>query len=663
MNTPSLTWLVRRALRYAVLFVLLFLVLPLALSAQEQPPGGGEAGGLPSAPPAVPPPDLGNSVASTLAVVNSAFAYQIEATPAPTSYAATGLPAWLNINTVTGLLSGTTPPEPGVFAVTISATNAGGTSPPQPLTITVGLLTTFSASPLLYYPSNDPTCLAFDRVGDLVVGTSGGNVYKITPTGGVSLFASGFGDIMGFAYDASGILYVAAYSAGEIWKVSPDGVASLFVADRGVGLHGVAFDQAGNLYYSSRNRSDFQIHKITIKPSGEVGVISIFAPDATFSSPAGLAFDGNGDLFVAVAGDGRVCKITPEGVVTTFAAGFANVSEVAFDHAGTLYVSDYTRSIVYKVSPSGIVSPLATTGFNVPQGLAFDAAGALYVVNTYINIISRIGLPLPVITSPTSASGTYASPFSYTITATNGPTEFTAEGLPAGLIIDPAAGTITGAPMKTGSFSVDLGVCNRFGTGFSELDLLVAKAAATVTLGNLTQSYDGATKAVSATTAPVGLPLTITYNDSANPPSSVGSYTVLATIVDDRYAGSATDTLRIVDTTPPVITQLVATPATLWPANHKMVPVNLSATATDDVGPVTLRIISATSNDPDQGLGDGDKPNDIEITGALQLNLRAERSDRGSGRTYTITVEAKDAAGNASSKPVTVFVPKNQSGR
>lgn len=114
------------------------------------------------------------------------------------------------------------------------------------------------------------------------------------------------------------------------------------------------------------------------------------------------------------------------------------------------------------------------------------------------------------------------------------------------------------------------------------------------------------------------------------------------------------------DTTPPVITSLTPSTATLWPPNHKLVPIALTASATDAVGVTSLKIISVTSNEPDNGLGDGDTANDIAITGDLTLNLRAERSGKGNGRIYTITVEAKDAAGNASTKTVTVSVPKSQ---
>lgn len=115
------------------------------------------------------------------------------------------------------------------------------------------------------------------------------------------------------------------------------------------------------------------------------------------------------------------------------------------------------------------------------------------------------------------------------------------------------------------------------------------------------------------------------------------------------------------DTTLPVISTLTASQEIIWPPNHKMVSVTLNAVATDNVGVTSLKIVSATSNEPDNGLGDGDKPNDIQVTGDLTLNLRAERSGKGKGRIYTVTVEARDAAGNAATKSVTVSVPKDNS--
>jgi len=119
-------------------------------------------------------------------------------------------------------------------------------------------------------------------------------------------------------------------------------------------------------------------------------------------------------------------------------------------------------------------------------------------------------------------------------------------------------------------------------------------------------------------------------------------------------------TVVVHDTTPPTFQGLTASPNVLWSPNHQMVAVSISAVVTDacDSAPVT-RIIGVASNEPINGTGDGDTAPDWEITGNLTLNLRAERAGNGNGRVYTITVESRDASGNASIRTVTVTVPHN----
>jgi hypothetical protein len=144
-----------------------------------------------------------------------------------------------------------------------------------------------------------------------------------------------------------------------------------------------------------------------------------------------------------------------------------------------------------------------------------------------------------------------------------------------------------------------------------------------------------------------------------------GASTITLT-VDDGNGHVVTDTVVITveDQTPPEVT-ISASPKTLWPPNHKMVPVTLTVTVTDNCSTgeeVTSKITKITSDEPDNGIGDGNTTGDFEITGDLTANLRAERQGPGDGRVYTLTVESTDAAGNVTSTDVLVKVPHDMGG-
>jgi len=141
-----------------------------------------------------------------------------------------------------------------------------------------------------------------------------------------------------------------------------------------------------------------------------------------------------------------------------------------------------------------------------------------------------------------------------------------------------------------------------------------------------------------------------------------GTYTVTWAF-DDGNGNIAVQeqTVIVKDTTAPSITNISANPNTLWPPNHKMVAVTVSVEAEDncDAAPKS-KITAVASNEPINGLGDGDTGPDWEITGDLTLNLRAERSGKGDGRIYTITFQCSDAVGNTTTGTVTVIVPKDK---
>jgi hypothetical protein len=124
---------------------------------------------------------------------------------------------------------------------------------------------------------------------------------------------------------------------------------------------------------------------------------------------------------------------------------------------------------------------------------------------------------------------------------------------------------------------------------------------------------------------------------------------------------SCVQTIEVVDTTPPVISSVSANPEILWPPNHQMRPIAVEAVAIDNCDPEpACKIISVTSNEPIDGKGDGNTTPDWEITGDLNVKLRAERAGGGIGRQYTITVKCIDDCNNSAFVDSTVTVPHDK---
>ena len=139
---------------------------------------------------------------------------------------------------------------------------------------------------------------------------------------------------------------------------------------------------------------------------------------------------------------------------------------------------------------------------------------------------------------------------------------------------------------------------------------------------------------------------------------------LLQVVATDSTGNSTTcsTTVTIADTIPPVIQSVSASPNVLWPPNHKMVNISVDAVVTDACGPTIWKIVEVSSSEAVNARGSGNTAPDYKITGNHTVQLRAERAGGNSaGRTYTITIQAKDVAGNLSdTAQVQVTVPHSR---
>jgi DNA-binding beta-propeller fold protein YncE len=153
----------------------------------------------------------------------------------------------------------------------------------------------------------------------------------------------------------------------------------------------------GDLYVATSSGDVLQV-----TPGG------VAATYATFSIPLAVAFDPGGDLFV-LDGTGPIWKFTPTGTLSAFAGSFAGVaSGLATDFDGNVYVSNGQNGgkSISAYDPAGeVLSRPGLLGglLNMPQGMAFDAAGNLFVANAGDNTIVKI--------TPSGVQSVFASGF------------------------------------------------------------------------------------------------------------------------------------------------------------------------------------------------------------------------------------------------------------
>lgn len=215
-----------------------------------------------------------------------------------------------------------------------------------------------------------------------------------TPAAGqeVKTLTSSFQASGGVSVDVRGDIYVADFgillnnaNGTQVHKVLRDGSVSVF-ANGLRGASGNDFDSQGNLFQS--NIAGGFVSKIT-----PAGLVSTFA-SSNINGPVGCVVDAQDNVYVTnCAQGGGITKITPSGQTSIFSQSslFNCPNGLTIDDSGTLYTCNFGNGDVIKITPGGVASRLATIPGNNNGHLTF-ANGMLYVVARCANQIYKVSL-------------------------------------------------------------------------------------------------------------------------------------------------------------------------------------------------------------------------------------------------------------------------------
>jgi sugar lactone lactonase YvrE len=221
---------------------------------------------------------------------------------------------------------------------------------------------------------------AFDARGNLYVTFSGSRGQQspvaVRPDGSREPFVSALPNPTSMAFGPDGYLYVSSRFDGSVHRIDASGRATTFATDLGVAC-GIAFGPDGALYVGDRSGSILRV---------DGGAVTLFASLPPSVAAFHLAFGPDGSLFVAaptLSSRDAVYRITESGLVQEFYDGFGRPQGLAFDAQGALYVVDALAGSngVYRFRPglSGPPEPVVAGGQLL--GLAFDPRGGLVLVS------------------------------------------------------------------------------------------------------------------------------------------------------------------------------------------------------------------------------------------------------------------------------------------
>ena len=265
-----------------------------------------------------------------------------------------------------------------------------GRSSTSPTPVAVGILLTDSLHPVA-----NPAIDAKGNIFSTFSGSRGQKVpvalYKIDPQHVVKPFVNDLMNATGLAFDREGMLYVSSRMEGTIYQITPAAEVTKYAEGMGIAT-GLAFDSAGNLYAGDRTGTIFKI-----SPDRQIFVFATLEPSV---SAYHLAFGPEGNLYVTApttSSFDTIYSITPEGAVNKFYRGLGRPQGMAFDAAGNLYVAaslSGQRGVV-RIAPDG-KAELCVSGYNI-VGLAFTPRRSMIVAtnNSLVELFLGIeGQPL-----------------------------------------------------------------------------------------------------------------------------------------------------------------------------------------------------------------------------------------------------------------------------